>query len=178
VRRPAIGDNCLGAGPCAQRTKYSSRVATRGRRSTMQVLGFEFSRETSLRYASGHAQPPHPSRIRRLHSPHGKRWGLFCLSSNASPRGRRIEMSHIRHSWNLLSSGRILMRTWRRQHASIRANPGRRDLLLSPLRSTLFGDTFAAFQKCRLYRKMRGLPADYGQAGFNQRSDLQAHSPT
>jgi ferredoxin len=35
----------------------------------------------------------------------------------------------------------------RRRHASNRANPRGRDLLLSPLRSTLFGDVFAAFQE-------------------------------
>jgi hypothetical protein len=36
---------------------------------------------------------------------------------------------------------------WRRRHASNRANPGRQDVLLSSLRSTLFGDVLAAFQE-------------------------------
>jgi len=35
----------------------------------------------------------------------------------------------------------------RRRHASNRANPGRQDVLLSSLRSTLFGDVLAAFQE-------------------------------
>jgi hypothetical protein len=35
----------------------------------------------------------------------------------------------------------------RRRHASNRANPGRHDVLLSSLRSTLFGDVLAAFQE-------------------------------
>jgi hypothetical protein len=46
------------------------------------------------------------------------------------------------------------------RHASNRANPGRQDVLLSSLRSTLFGDVFAAFQEWQQYRKkMCGLPA-------------------
>jgi hypothetical protein len=71
----------------------------------------------------------------------------------------------------------ISMQARRRRRASIRTNPGRRDLLLPPLRSTLFGDAFAAFQDRQQPRKMRGLPADNGQAGFDQGFHLQAYSP-
>jgi len=63
-------------------------------------------------------------------------------------------------------------------HASYRANPGRPLLLLPELRSALCGDVFAAFERQQQHRKVCGLRTGHGRVEFNQRSHLQARSPT
>ena len=62
----------------------------------------------------------------------------------------------------------------RHQHASKRASTRGWDLLLSSLRSNVFGDPFAASQEGQQYCEMRDLQANDGRAG--QGSSLQAHS--
>jgi transposase len=53
---------------------------------------------------------------------------------------------------------------WRRRHASNRANSRGRDLLLSPVRSTLFSHAFAAIQDRQQYRKMKPAKADFASS--------------
>src|SRR5215469_16365390 len=61
-------------------------------------------------------------------------------------------------------------------HASHRTKFHRRDVLLSPLRSTLFGDALAAPPKRKQRCEMRRVPANDGQVGLDQGPHLQAYS--
>ena len=78
-------------------------------------------------------------------------------------KGERVD----RAFWNLFSLGRIIVpRVWRRADASNRRDPGRPELLLPPLRSSLCCDVFATIRQRQQCRQVCSLRTDHGQNGI------------
>jgi hypothetical protein len=85
---------------------------------------------------------PFRSRLREIIR--GRSEELEALAVEMYARGNKADLTVL----EFISFGaHIWFWVWRRRHASNRANPGRQDVLLSSLRSTLFGDVLAAFQE-------------------------------
>ena len=80
-------------------------------------------------------------------------------------RSGLLELDENLKALEFLRFGAHIALNRRPQHASNRPSTQGWDLLLSSLRSNVFGDAFAASQERQQYCEMRGLQANDGRAG-------------